>query len=224
MAQQGQGGAQTLARGIAALRAVVESPDGITAQELADRLDVHRTIAYRILVTLAESALIARGDDGRYRGAAGLLPLAAGAYAAFVRAAVPVLRTVAEETGATSSLLVAQGGEAVALAVLAPETARYRIVFAEGSAHPLDRGAAGHALSALTPATPSEASAVAEVRERGYAMTFAEVEPGAYGVAVPVVRPEIAAPLCLNLITFRRDVAEAAVPAALAAARSLAAL
>lgn len=46
---------------------VAESPAGLTVQQLADQVGVHRTIAYRLLTTLAEFRLVAKGEDGRYR-------------------------------------------------------------------------------------------------------------------------------------------------------------
>ncbi|MDT5215575.1 MAG: hypothetical protein QOK18_3814, partial [Mycobacterium sp.] len=41
-------GSQTLARGLSALQAVSSSPSGMTAQQVADHVGVHRTIAYRL--------------------------------------------------------------------------------------------------------------------------------------------------------------------------------
>ena len=42
-------GSQTLDRGIRALEMVAAAPGGMTVQEVADRLEVHRTIAHRLL-------------------------------------------------------------------------------------------------------------------------------------------------------------------------------
>lgn len=61
---------QTLARGLAALRLIATSRNGLTIREVADYLGVHRTIAYRLLNTLADRRFAAKGDDGRYRLAA----------------------------------------------------------------------------------------------------------------------------------------------------------
>src|SRR6185312_17286329 len=71
-------GSQTLDRGIRALEMVAAAPGGMTVQEVADRLEVHRTIAHRLLATLAEHHLIARGPDNRFRAGGGLIALAAG--------------------------------------------------------------------------------------------------------------------------------------------------
>ena len=58
-------GSQTLDRGLRALEMVAAAPEGMTVQQVAERLDVHRTIAHRLLATLAAHHLIARGPDNR---------------------------------------------------------------------------------------------------------------------------------------------------------------
>ncbi|HEY5880119.1 MAG TPA: helix-turn-helix domain-containing protein [Nakamurella sp.] len=214
-------GAQTLARGLAALKAVVAAADGLSAQDVGDLLGVHRTIAYRLLTTLVDAGLVSRGQDGRFRGAVGLLQLTAGAYNTLRAAAVPVLRRLANEVGSTVSLLVMENGEAVALAVVESETSRYRIVFAEGSTHPLDRGAAGHALSSTRPESSGDSDRLRKARAQGYATSFAEVEPGAYGLAVLIPYPDHSIAACINLITYRQELVEQALPAVLAAAAEL---
>ncbi len=217
-----ENGSKTLARGLRALRLVVASPRGLSIQELATRLEVHRTIAYRMLQTLAEARLVTRGPDGSYYGSVGLLLLQPAGYAAFRRLALPVAQDAANDLGATVSVLVAEANEAIAVVVAAPVDARYRIVFSEGSTHPLTRGAAGHALSALAPATPDDPPEVALAREQGWARSFAEVEPGAHGVAVPVPVQRAGLRACVNLITYREDVADGSVDRLRRAAHDLA--
>jgi DNA-binding IclR family transcriptional regulator len=212
-------GAQTLARGIAALQLVATTPDGLSIQDVADSLGIHRTIAYRMLATLADAHLVSKGDDGRYRGAAGLLTLTSGAFFSLRNIAQPIMRRLAASLASTVSLLVRQGDEAVALAVVEPQNARYHIAFAEGSRHPLDRGAAGHALRASLPASDADSDVVRAVRAAGYARTFGEVEPGAYGLAVPCSGLGFEA--CLNLITYREDVAVGALERMIEAARAV---
>src|SRR6478735_5077405 len=60
-------GSQTLDRGIRALVMVAASSGGLSVEEVADRLEVHRTIEHRLLATLAEHHLISRGQDNRFR-------------------------------------------------------------------------------------------------------------------------------------------------------------
>ncbi|MFI1308707.1 helix-turn-helix domain-containing protein [Streptomyces albidoflavus] len=127
-------GSQTLARGLLALELVAGQPRGLAVQDLAQHLGVHRTIAYRILVTLAEHHLVVRASDGRYRAGSGTVTLARG-YAAGVReAALPVLRRTAEQLGATVALVAAEGDEAVAVAVAEPLSVNYLLSYRVGAA------------------------------------------------------------------------------------------
>lgn len=216
-------GAQTLARGLRALELVAQAQDGASIQEIAGELDVHRSIASRILSTLADARLIVRGGDGRYRTGAGLVALGAGIHSTLRAAAEPVMRELAAELNATVSLLVTEGSEAVALSVIEPPASGYVLSFRTGSRHPLERGSAGLALQAAARPAPGEPEVVTAVREQGYASTFGEVEPGAYGVAVPLEPADGVPPACLNLITYRTEAAEAAPPLLLDAAKRVAA-
>jgi DNA-binding IclR family transcriptional regulator len=211
-------GAQTLARGLRALELIATARDGATIQEIATQLDVHRSIASRLLATLAEFRLVIRSEDGRYRTGTGLAALSAGIHATLRAAAEPVMRELAGELGATISLLVVEGSEAVALSVVEPPAASYVLSFKTGSRHPIGRGSAGVALLAAQPSLPGESADVTEARERGYAATFGEVEPGAYGVAVPLASAPGVPTACVNLITYREDIAASAAPALVRAA------
>lgn len=217
-------GSQTLARGLRALEHVAGNPLGATIQDVSVELGVHRTIAYRILATLADFKLVTRSSDGRYRAGAGLTALAQGVSGGLREIAEPILRDLARDVDATVSLLVEEGDEAVAVLVLEPPHSSYRLTFRTGSRHPIDRGAAGVALLAGRPATIGEPDVVSLARGRGYALTMGEVEPGAYGVAAPLRGADGTPGACVNIITNRKDVAEAAVPRLLEAVRRLEAI
>lgn len=214
-------GSQTLARGLAALKAIAGARDGLAINDVAELLGVHRTIAYRILNTLSDARLIHRSDDNRYRGAAGLLQLTSAAHDAIRAAALPVLHDVANELASTVSLLIREGGEAVALAVVEPRGPSYHVSFAQGSRHPLNRGAAGLAIQASQPPAPVESDDVRSARTKGFAITFGEVEPNMYGLAASIKGPGPDVAACINLITTRREVAEGAVKAIIAAAERI---
>ena len=93
-------------------------------------------------------------------------------------AALPALRRLAEQVGATAHLTVAEGGEAVALAVVEPSWTRFHVAYRTGSRHPLDRGAAGRAILAGRNGTA------------GWVASAGELEEGAHGVAAPVLGVE----------------------------------
>jgi DNA-binding IclR family transcriptional regulator len=204
-------GTQTLARGLRALELVAMSTEGVSIQSIADALGVHRTVAYRLLSTLGDFHLVTRGPDGRFLPAAGLTALGQGTLTSLREVASPLLRALADELESTVSLLVREGEEAVALAVVEPANARYHVSFREGSRHPLDRGSAGIALQMLAPPRPSDPTDVTRARELGFATTHGQVEPGAYGVAVPVNAGPGMPASCVNIITYRADVAERAI-------------
>jgi len=217
-------GSQTLARGLTALQLVAGSGTGLTMQELADQIGVHRTIAYRLLATLTQFRLVAKGDDGRYRPAAGLAVLGASFDHNVRQLSLPTLRGLADDLGTTVSLLVAEGDEQVAIAVIVPTQVAYQLAFHEGSRYPLDRGAAGIALLASMPPRPGERDLVVRARERGWVTTYGEIEPNTYGLAVPVHRPAPSPPTCINLISHREDVVLRGRDAVVKAAKQLSAL
>jgi DNA-binding IclR family transcriptional regulator len=215
-------GSQTLARGLTALQLVADSPNGLTVQQLADQVAVHRTIAYRLLSTLAQFRLVAKGEDGRYRPASGLAVLGASFDRNVRQLSLPTLRALADELGATVSLLIAEGDQQVAIAVIVPSHVAYQLSFHEGSRYPLDRGAAGIALLASMPPRPGERDLVARARERGWVMTYGEIEPNTYGLAVAVRRRPPSPPTCINLISHREDVVMRGKDSVLRAAKQLA--
>ncbi|WP_029114759.1 IclR family transcriptional regulator [Mycobacterium sp. URHB0044] len=198
-------GSQTLARGLSALQAVSGSPSGMTAQQVADHVGVHRTIAYRLLSTLAQYRYVVKGEDGRYRPAAALAVLGASFDNNLRQLSVPTLRTLADDLGTTVSLLVAEGDQQVAVAVIVPTLVFYQLSFHEGSRYPLERGSAGIALLACMPPRPGERDLVPRTREQGWVMTHGEIEPDTYGLAVPVRRRPPSPPTCINLISHRED-------------------
>jgi DNA-binding IclR family transcriptional regulator len=214
-------GSQTLARGLTALQMVADSPSGLTAQQLADLIGIHRTIAYRLLTTLAEFRLVAKGEDGRYRPAAGLAVLGASFDRNVRQLSLPTLRALADELGTTVSLLIAEGDQQVAIAVIVPSHVAYQLSFHEGSRYPLNRGAAGIALLAGMAARPGERDLVSGARERGWVTTYGEIEPNTYGLAVGVRRPAPSPPTCINLISHREDVVMRGKDAVVKAAKQL---
>jgi DNA-binding IclR family transcriptional regulator len=223
-APNGAPGSQTLARGLAALQLVATSPTGLTVQQVADSIGVHRTIAYRLLSTLAKFRFVAKGEDGRYRSAAALAVLGASFDNNVRQLSVPTLRTLADELGTTVSLLVAEGDQQVAIAVIVPTNVFYQLSFHEGSRYPLDRGSAGLALLACMVPRPGERDLVQQTRQQGWVITHGEIEPNTYGLAVPVKRRPPSPPTCINLISHREDVVMGGRDSVIKAANELSAI
>lgn len=217
-------GSQTLARGLTVLQAIATSRSGLTVQQVADHIGVHRTIAYRLLATLAQFRLVAKGEDGRYRSAAALAVLGASFDNNVRQLSLPTLRGLADELGSTVSLLVAEGDQQVAIAVIVPTNVFYQLSFHEGSRYPLERGAAGIALLACMPPRPGERDLVPRTRQDGWVITHGEIEPNTFGLAVPVRRRPPSPPTCINLISHREDVVLDGKDAVIKAANELSAI
>lgn len=177
---------QTLDRGIQALTIVSEQDQGLTIAGLADRLGVHRAIAYRIVATLEAHALVSRGADGLLRLGSGVLALASRFEPQLRTVAQPLLRELARDTHATAFLSAAQGDDCVALLVAEPDAGLIRVGYRVGSRHPLSQGAAGIAILAGRPPSPDDSMAVRRAREQGYSLTKGQLQPGAVGVASPI--------------------------------------
>lgn len=214
-------GSQTLARGLVALAAVASSEDGLSIQQLAEMIDVHRTIAYRILSTLSDAGLVHRGVDNRYRGASGLIALSQAAYSGLRAVCLPPLRVLADDLRSTVSLLVKEGGEAVAVAVIEPRVQAYQMSFTQGSRHPLSRGAAGHAIMSSMPPNEDDSQQVTHARKNGYAITYGEIEPNLYALAAPIFGRTSDPPACVNLISNRQEVVEDAIDRVLTTAQHI---
>jgi DNA-binding IclR family transcriptional regulator len=209
---KGRDGNQTLARGLRVLLAIADSGRGLTVQQVGELLGVHRSIAYRLLQTLADFGLAARGIDGVYTPGARLATLAEAYLPTLRDVARPVMRSLADRLQSTVSLFVDQGDEAVAIVLVEPTTASHHIAFRPGMRTPLTIGSAAYAILASGPATQGEPAAVAVARKRGYSRSHGEVEAGAYGVAAWIPMGETGTRACLNLITYREDIADGAGP------------
>ncbi|ONH30849.1 IclR family transcriptional regulator [Pseudofrankia asymbiotica] len=205
-------GNQTLARGLRVLLAIADSKSGMTVQQVGDMLGVHRSIAYRVLQTLVDFDLAARSSEGTYIPGARLATLAEAFLPTLRDATAPIMRSLADRLQSTVMLFVAQGEDAVAIAMTEPTTAPHHLAFRPGMRTPLTRGAAGYAILAADPPSVGEPEEVAHARDVGYARSHAEVEAGQYAVAAWIPMTGTATRACLNLITYREDVAEAAGP------------
>jgi DNA-binding IclR family transcriptional regulator len=166
---------QTLDRGLRVLRVLAETPSGLTITELAGRLAVNRTVVYRLVTTLEQHALVRRDTKGRLYVGLGVLHLASAVQPVLRDLAVPVLRELAEAVGCTAHLTVADGDEALALAVVEPSWTDFHVAYRVGARHDLHQGAAGKAILLGR-----------DGRSEAFAVTTGELQTGARGLAAPV--------------------------------------
>lgn len=203
---------QTLDRGLRVLGALAAAPDGLTVTELAAALGVNRTIVYRLVTTLEQHALVRREPGGRIQVGLGVLHLASAVHPVLREAAVPVLRELADAVGCTAHLTVADGGEALAIAVVEPTRTDFHVSYRVGTRHALEAGAAGKAILLGRDEESTEP----------YVTTVGELQRGARGIAAPLGSPDLEA--SVGVVTLG-EVDEAEVgDAVLDAARRLAAI
>ena len=183
-------GAQTLDRGLHVLELLALGSGPLTVQEIADRTGLHRSISYRLVRTLEHRGLAVRDGEGRYAVGARLAVLARGVVAPSLRdAAAPPLAQLAEQTGRTAFLVVAQDDLAVTVHVEEPRSTIAHVAYRPGARHPLTSGAPGLAILAGRPPQPGERPEVALARARGWAESHGEVIPDYRSCAAPVLDP-----------------------------------
>ncbi|TWP35727.1 IclR family transcriptional regulator [Leekyejoonella antrihumi] len=185
MADERRAGAersQTLDRGLAVLELLADAPTGLTYTQLAAELGVGRPVVYRLVASLSAKDFVSRRSDGRLTLGMGLTRLASSVLPLLRDAAVPLLRGLADEAGATAHLTVAEGEEALAIAVVEPRWTDLHVSYRVGSRHALHAGAAGRAILAGR-RTTAEGTGVSTA----YVSTDGELQAGAHGLAAPVL-------------------------------------
>jgi Transcriptional regulator len=189
--------AQTLSRGIRALEVLADARGPMTIAELAAALDVHRSIAYRILRTLEDHRLVVRDAAGRMLLGPRLAALARNVQHDLQAAALPELTVVANELAMTAFIAVLDQHEVVTLVSVEPRHVVATVAQRPGTRHPLAYGAPGIAIqSALTPAQWADLGTSEQMRDEalatrtdGYAFSHDEVIPGLRSIAAPLVVP-----------------------------------
>jgi DNA-binding IclR family transcriptional regulator len=166
--------AQTLDRGLRILSLVAGSESRFTINEIAESLGISRTVAYRLIVTLEEHDLLHRDEQGRIGAGFGMMAFRNAYLPALKSRATPALMRLADASGATAHLTIADGEDAVALLVVEPSRSDLHVAYRVGARHRLDTGAAGKAIL------------LGRHDGGGVASTSGELQPGAAGLAAPV--------------------------------------
>jgi DNA-binding IclR family transcriptional regulator len=214
----------------------------LTVSALATRLGLHRSTTSRLVSTLEARGFLERvaGEGvalGREVARLGRLALAGRDLASVAK---PVMDDLAEQTGEAVTLAVASGSQAVTVAESAGRhfvssrnwvgvrtpghcTSDGKVLLAY-EAIPFPDGP----LEALTEGSITDMDALrrelAVVRGRGFGVARGELEPGLYGLAVPVFEDSVCvAALCISGPEYRlRDTLERSLaPKCVVAARAL---
>ena len=139
---------QTLDRGLTALEFIAFAERPPMIDDVARHLDVHRSIAYRIVRTLEDHSVVRRDADGRCLPGQRLAALGRNVRLPLRAAALPELTSMAEDLAMTSFLVIRVDDEAVTIESVEPRTTAAHVAYRPGNRHAVDRGAPGLALLA----------------------------------------------------------------------------
>lgn len=200
---------QTLDRGLQVLEAVARAGDPLTVAEAAASVGLDRTVAHRLVATLAARGYLQRDGSGGYRLGPTCLALAS-AITDLRTTARPFLEELRDATGETVHVVVLSGRDVVFLDGIESVHA-LRVGNRTGRLLPAHATSVGKALLAALPAeqvralyeradlvavtgrtiTDREAleRQLAAIRERGYATNHGESENGVGSIGVAVRNP-----------------------------------
>lgn len=219
---------QTLSRGIRVLEILADAREPLSIDELAHRLGVHRSVAYRLLRTLEDHRLTVRDARGQITLGARLAALAAGVAHDLQAEALPELTSAANDLGMTCFLAVLDGDEIVTLTSVEPRHAIASVAQRPGTRHSIGVGAPGKVIRAAQPVAewPADVDAahraeLDEARLRGFAISHDEVIPGLRSTAVPLQLPS-GQPAALAVVYVSSDRSDTQIAERLArASRSI---
>jgi DNA-binding IclR family transcriptional regulator len=194
-----EAGTQAIDRAAQLLVRVVESPQPVGVNELAERSGLPRSTTSRLVGALERQGLVQRlGDRGRLRPGPVLLRFASRDSAAtLVELAQPSLRRLADASGETINLAVP--GPAGVEHLAQEDTAHFvGVTDWVGRSVPFEQAANGKCFLAFGGAaqlTPE----LQQVRARGYATSIDELEVGLTAMAAPVLAVDGTAAAALSI-------------------------
>lgn len=216
-------GAGALSRGLGVLQCLVGSPDGLPLARIAQAVDLPKSAAHRILMTLIEEDFVRQVQpSGNYALTLRIVSLGLRhlASSTIFELAVPVLARLANESSQLVRLGLVDGDQLIWVAKTQGSRAGLRYDPMHGSEIPFAPSASGVAwLSRLSedkalrlvarqepdernplghnaPKTLAEVqSRIQEARTKGWARVHDSVEEGISAMAAPLVDPDSGEPL-----------------------------
>jgi DNA-binding IclR family transcriptional regulator len=168
----------SLARACQILELFADADEPLSSSEVARRLDVPRTTALRILLTLCEQGLVSRkGNDFEPGSALFRLGIRALSSLRLKQFAAPILRQLSERTGETSQLVTLSGQQGLILDVCEGQRP-IRVAQGLGALVALHASASGKVLLAfaLRPQLPQLVARGLDARTPNTLTTLADLE------------------------------------------------
>jgi DNA-binding IclR family transcriptional regulator len=222
------GGAAAVDRALTLLAAFRSGDSALSLVELAQRAQLYKSTALRLLASLEHGRLIQKLDDGRYALGAEVARLH-GVYAASFsldQVVLPVLRELVAATGESAAYHVRQGEARLCLyRVDSPHPIRDHI--RAGDVLPADRGTGARVLIAFSArgiraGGQKDRQLYAKIREQGYYTAIGDRLAEVAGISAPVFSSDGTLAGALTLTMPANRYTERHVKPVLEAARRLA--
>lgn len=201
-------GTQTLGRAIDILFVLAESGATLTVSEIAEKVGIPDSTAYRFIQTLIKNGFVERKGRSQIGLGLRIFDLARSLSQQIEKELLVIARPVMEEltalTNETSVLFVRSGSKAICIEnVTSPRLIRFQIE--NGRVLPLNSGASGKTLLAyendkvieemcklfVEEATkPLLLEQLVSIRKAGYCYTLGEVDTDAFAIAAPILDPQ----------------------------------
>lgn len=212
------GGAAAVDRALSLLGCFRAGEAGLSLAELAERSQLYKSTALRLLASLAHAQLVARSADGRYALGPGVARLHAVYLSSFSLQALvlPVLQQLVAHTQESAAFHVRQGDQRLCLyRVDSPQVLRDHTK--AGDLLPLDKGAGGRVLLAFA---GQRGRVYEQIRREGVCAMSGDRTPELSGISAPVFGAggELVGALTLTMPTprYRPATQQPAVQAAAA--------
>jgi DNA-binding IclR family transcriptional regulator len=197
-------GTQTLGRAIDILFVLAESGKTLTVSEIAEKVSIPESTAYRFIQTLIKNGFVDRKGKGQIGLGLRIFDLARSLSLQMERELLTIARPVMEEltrrTKETTLLFVRSGSKAVCIEqIISDRLIRFSIE--NGRVLPLHSGASGKALLAfennriinemlkVQEARSNQSlltEQMQEIRSLGYCITIGEVDSDVFAIAAPI--------------------------------------
>ncbi|MCR2821691.1 IclR family transcriptional regulator [Lederbergia panacisoli] len=195
---------QTIERALDIIFSLSEAGCNLTVGEIAAKVAIPESTAYRLIKTLEQYGLVERKSVGQIRLGVRILELARSLQQQLnhelISISRPIMEELTEKVNETSILCVRSASQVICVQSI--ETQRMlRLSVEIGKMMPLDRGASGKAILAFEQKQTIDqlVKAISDanlrrsvekeidvIREQGYCLTFGEVDTNIFGLAVPI--------------------------------------
>lgn len=177
---------QTLERGLLALEIIGQHHAQLTVAQLAEKLGINRTIAYRITRTLSAMGYIRTNEHLQLEISSKIIDL----YNCYERnipsAAQQVLNELSLKIKSNASLVIAEGVDCVVVKTSTMHNSHLQVNYQLGSRIPIGVAASGIAIAISYPSQPNESEEVKQARNLGYAYSEGQLQTGAIGLFMPI--------------------------------------